>query len=43
MKIALLWLGCFCLFAATACLGADAGIVTVVDGKARLLRGTSWY
>lgn len=43
MKIAALWLGCFCLVAATACLGADAGIVTIIDGKARLLRGTSWY
>ncbi|HXX85941.1 MAG TPA: hypothetical protein VEN29_18420 [Casimicrobiaceae bacterium] len=43
MKIAALWFGCFCLVAATACLGADVGTVTIVDGKAKLLRGTSWY
>jgi len=43
MNLATLWLGCFCLVAASVCLGADVGTATIVDGKARLLRGTSWY
>jgi len=33
-----------CLFvAAGPCFSADVGIVTVLDGKARILRGTTWY
>jgi hypothetical protein len=36
-------LGYSCLVSAAACLAADAGTVTVLDGKARLLRGTAWY
>jgi hypothetical protein len=43
MNFATLWLGCSCLVAATVCIGADVGTATIVDGKARLLRGTSWY
>jgi hypothetical protein len=34
----------FCLlFAAAACYGADIGVVTIVDGGARVLRGPNWY
>ena len=29
--------------ASTLCLGADVGTATIVDGKAKLLRGTAWY
>lgn len=43
MNTARLWLGCCCLVAATVCLGADVGTVTIVDGKPRLLRGTTWF
>ncbi|TMH32146.1 MAG: FecR domain-containing protein [Betaproteobacteria bacterium] len=43
MKLAGLWYGCCCLVASTLCLGADVGTATIVDGKAKLLRGTAWY
>ena len=34
----------FCLFfAAAACYGADVGVITIVDGGARVLRGATWY
>jgi hypothetical protein len=34
----------FCLCFVTAlCYGADAGLVTIVDGEARVLRGVTWY
>jgi hypothetical protein len=34
----------FCLLlAAAVCYGADIGVVTVVDGGARVLRGPNWY
>jgi hypothetical protein len=34
----------FCLFfAAAVCYGADIGVVTIVDGGARVLRGPTWY
>jgi len=34
----------FCLFfAAAVCYGADIGVVTILDGGARVLRGASWY
>jgi len=34
----------FCLYlAAAACYGADAGVVTVLDGDAKVLRGVTWY
>jgi hypothetical protein len=29
--------------AAMPCLGADVGIVTLLDGKPKLLRGTAWF
>jgi hypothetical protein len=33
---------CFLLFASAACFGADFGVVTIVDGNARVLRGANW-
>jgi len=42
MKAALLFGICFALVSAL-CYGADAGIVTVLDGGARVLRGATWY
>jgi hypothetical protein len=34
----------FCLFfAAAVCYGADIGVVTILDGGVRALRGTTWY
>ncbi len=38
-----LWFGCIWLIAAMPCLAADVGIVTLIDGKPRLLRGTTWF
>ena len=35
--------GCLVLLSARLCLAADAGLVTVLDGNARLLRGATWY
>jgi hypothetical protein len=47
MKITWLWFGCTWLVAGLAaampCVAADMGIVTLLDGKPRLLRGTAWY
>ncbi len=43
MKTTWLWFGCLWLVAATPCLGADVGTVTLLDGKPRLLRGTTWF
>ena len=43
MNFATLWLGCSCFVAAATCLATDVGTATFVEGKARLLRGTSWY
>src|SRR5258708_7699383 len=38
------WLFGICLSLVTAlCYGADAGLITVLDGSARLLRGGTWY
>jgi hypothetical protein len=38
------WLTGCCLFLASAlCYGADVGVVTILDGGARLLRGVTWY
>jgi hypothetical protein len=34
----------FCLFfAAAVCYGADIGVVTILDGGVRVLRGATWY
>jgi hypothetical protein len=38
------WLSGCCLFLASAlCYGADVGVVTILDGNVRLLRGVTWY
>ena len=38
------WLFGSCLSLVSAlCYGADAGLITVVDGSVRLLRGATWY
>jgi hypothetical protein len=38
------WLSGCCFFLASAlCYGADVGVVTILDGNVRLLRGASWY
>jgi hypothetical protein len=38
------WLSGCCFFLASAlCYGADVGVVTILDGNARVLRGVSWY
>jgi hypothetical protein len=42
VKAALLFGTCLALVSAL-CYGADAGIVTVLDGGARVLRGATWY
>ncbi len=42
MKIT--WLaGWFFFLASALCYGADAGVVTILDGSARILRGVTWY
>jgi hypothetical protein len=43
MKICRLCLGFGLLLAALPAFAADAGIVTIADGAARVLRGTIWY
>jgi hypothetical protein len=42
MKAAWFFGCCLCLVTAL-CYGADAGVVTLLDGQARLLRGATWY
>jgi hypothetical protein len=38
------WLvGCSVFLASTLSYGADVGVVTILDGNARVLRGVSWY
>jgi hypothetical protein len=38
------WLSGCCFFLASAlCYGADVGVVTILDGNVRVLRGVSWY
>ena len=38
-----IWLSaCIFLFASALCHGADFGVVTIVDGNVRVLRGASW-
>src|SRR5450631_146507 len=43
MKMNRLLFGCIWLVAAMPCLGAEVGIVTLLDGKPKLLRGTAWF
>ncbi len=35
--------GCCLFFAAAVCYGADIGVVTILDGGGRVLRGATWY
>jgi hypothetical protein len=43
MKTPWFGLGCLIFLVAAPCLGADIGIVTLVDGKPKVLRGTAWF
>src|SRR5450432_1787362 len=43
MKTSWFALGCLSFLVAAPCPGADIGMVTLVDGKPRVLRGTSWF
>lgn len=43
MKTIWFCLGCLCLVVATPCPAAEVGTVTLLDGKPRLLRGTTWF
>jgi hypothetical protein len=43
MKTTWLALGCLIFLAAAPCMAADAGMITLVDGKPRVLRGTAWF
>jgi hypothetical protein len=43
MKTIWLSLGCLWLVMAMPCPAADVGTVTLLDGKPRLLRGTTWF
>jgi hypothetical protein len=42
MKVAS-FLGFSLCLVASLCYGADAGVVTVLDGEAKVLRGVTWY
>lgn len=42
MKLPVL-LGCVALLSVRLCFAADAGVVTVLEGSVRLLRGATWY
>src|SRR5205823_14764113 len=43
MNICALWVGFGLLVAALPAFGAEAGVVTIADGPARVPRGTVWY
>jgi hypothetical protein len=43
MNIDRLVLGCLISLVAAPCLAADIGMITLVDGKPKVLRGTSWF
>jgi hypothetical protein len=42
MKNSWLWVGCCLLLVAMPGLGADVGTITILDGKPKLLRATTW-
>ena len=42
MKAAII-LGCVALLSVPLCYAAEAGVVTVLDGSVRVLRGATWY
>jgi hypothetical protein len=43
MKTSWFGLGCLIFLVAAPCRSADIGIVTLVDGKPKVLRGTAWF
>ncbi len=43
MKSSCFLLACFISLVVVPCVGAEMGMVTLVDGKPRLLRGTAWF
>ena len=43
MKTSRLSFGCLNFLVAASCFGADVGMITLVDGKPRVLRGTAWF
>jgi hypothetical protein len=43
MKTSWFGLGCLIFLIAAPCLGADVGMITLVDGKPKILRGTAWF
>jgi hypothetical protein len=43
MKTSWFGLGCLTFLVAAPCLGVDIGMVTLVDGKPKVLRGTAWF
>ena len=43
MKTSPFGLGCLIFLVAAPCAGADIGMVTLVDGRPKVLRGTAWF
>jgi len=43
MKTSWFGIGCLTFLVAAPCLGVDIGMVTLVDGKPKVLRGTAWF
>jgi hypothetical protein len=43
MKSSCLLLACFISLVVVPCVGAEIGMVTLVDGKPKVLRGTAWF
>jgi len=43
MKTPSFGLGCLIFLVAAPCAGADIGMVTLVDGRPKVLRGTAWF
>ena len=43
MKTSWFRLGCLIFLVAAPCFGADIGMITLVDGKPKVLRGTAWF
>jgi len=43
MKTSWFGLGCLIFLVAAPCFGADIGMITLVDGKPKVLRGTAWF
>src|SRR6202158_6548223 len=43
MKTSPFGLGCLIFLVAAPCAGADIGMVALVDGRPKVLRGTAWF